>query len=126
MKAILLSMALINAVQVDGLHDTQKDNAVLQAVSNIVHSGEVYTIFDMMEKWGLTLKQAESIDFDLLDQDSVDSVGGFNPFSVEKEHFSWLTKEEKYKFLRYRRAELGVCFEDEVYNKETKTCEVKK
>lgn len=123
MKAILLSMALINAVQVDGLHDTQKDNAVLQAVADIVHSGEVYTIFDMMEKWGLTLKQAESID--LLNQDSVDSVGGFNPFSVEKEHFSWLTKEEKYKFLRYRRAELGICFEDEVYKNETKTCEVK-
>lgn len=125
MKAILLSMALINAVQVDGLHDTQKDNAVLQAVADIVHSGEVYTIFDMMEKWGLTLKQAESIDFSLLDQDSIDSVGGFNPFSVEKEHFSWLTKEEKYKFLRYRRPELGICFEDEVYKNETKTCEVK-
>lgn len=51
-----------------------------------------------------------------------DSVGGFNPYSVDFksaddfEQSLELNADQKWKWLRYRRAEIGICFEDEFLN----------
>ena len=82
---------------------------------------------------GLPLVEVEAIaerDPDLLLPQSVQTENGFNPYTLEFDSVdalaaSELTDGEVFKFLRYRREDLQVCFEDEIYNPVSRLCEVK-
>lgn len=66
----------------------------------------------------------------LLQKEAIESVNGFNPFKCKKcsvktlseLHDGRFTEDQAFKWFRYRRAEIGECFEDEVYNPYTKRC----
>lgn len=81
---------------------------------------------------GADLKTVQEIaerDPQLLEPKIVNSVGFFNPYvydfgTVEELEASELTDEQVFKWLRYRRHEIKVCFEDESYNAESGFCEV--
>lgn len=78
----------------------------------------------LSDYWGVDRETLRKLDPELLTAEQISSVGGFNPYSVEIDPSSAetvdemasiadLTTDEIYKFLRYRREEVGICFEDE-------------
>lgn len=72
----------------------------------------------------------------LFDRESVESVEGFNPYTcegvrggcgfktLEQLENSFLTDDQAWKWFRYRREEIGACFEDENFNENTQKCEL--
>lgn len=85
------------------------------------YHANLYDVEDLANKWGVMAERLQYIKIKephLLEDKAIDSVGGFNPFaddfgSYEALERAELTAEQKYKWLRYRREEIGVCFEDE-------------
>lgn len=82
---------------------------------------EIVQIEDVAHRWGVDAERLFVVyegKPELLSREAVESVGGFNPFSVDFADYealerSALTENQAYKWLRYRREEIGVCFEDE-------------
>ncbi len=82
-----------------------------------------YSVLEIAERWKVADEELIALlEPELLTINSVDSVGGFNPYAVDFknadqfERNRTLSPDEKYKWLRYRREEIGVCFEDEELN----------
>lgn len=82
----------------------------------------LYDVEELSYKWGVSAERLQYIKVKephLLEGKAVDSVGGYNPFADNFSNYEALERadqlsaEEKYKWLRYRREEIGVCFEDE-------------
>lgn len=87
----------------------------------------------VLKSWGASRGQILKIEgFSpwLLGAEALNSADGFNPYSVEfasVEAFdadTKLTDDQAWKWLRYRRAELGVCFEDEEFDSVAGVCVV--
>lgn len=87
-------------------------------------------------KWAnLSLEQAKekaNSEPYLLQKEAVESVGGFNPYTCKQCDVKTLeelgdgrfTDDQAWKWFRYRREEIGACFEDEQFNDEAQKCEL--
>lgn len=81
-----------------------------------------WSVNDLAEHWNVERAITYNLPERLLQVDAVDSVGGFTPYSVDFksaddfEQSLELNADQKWKWLRYRRAEIGICFEDEFLN----------
>lgn len=87
----------------------------------------------VLKSWGASRGQILKIEgFSpwLLGAEALNSADGFNPYAVKFESVEEfdadtdLTDEQAWKWLRYRRAELGVCFEDEEFDSVAGVCVV--
>lgn len=82
---------------------------------------EYFDLEGLAEMWGVDAKRLEALYGKspwLFKEQSINSEGGFNPFSVDfvdGEAFSRsdLTDGQAWKWLKYRREEIGLCYEDE-------------
>lgn len=85
---------------------------------------------DLAGLWGVsvaTIQKAVADNPQLLQVKAVESEFHFNPFSVNLEQLEQEPKRNAdriYKWLRYRRNELGVCFEDERFDENLDRCVV--
>ena len=76
----------------------------------------------LADRWNVERVIIANLPAKLVEADAVDSVVGFNPYSVDFksaddfEQSLELNADQKWKWLRYRRAEIGICFEDEFLN----------
>ena len=81
-----------------------------------------WSVNDLAEHWNVERAIIANLPERLLQVDAIDSVGGFNPYAVDFknaddfEQSVELSHNQKWKWLRYRRAEIGICFEDEFLN----------
>ena len=81
-----------------------------------------WSVNDLAERWHVERAIIANLPEHLLEVDAIESVGGFNPYSVDFksaddfEQSLELNADQKWKWLRYRRAEIGICFEDEFLN----------
>lgn len=77
---------------------------------------------ELADRWNVEQAIIANLPEKLVEVDAVDSVGGFNPYTVDFksvddfEQSLELNANQKWKWLRYRRAEIGICFEDEFLN----------
>lgn len=77
---------------------------------------------ELADRWNVNQSIIANLPAKLVEVDAIDSVGGFNPYSVDFkstddfEQSLELNADQKWKWLRYRRAEIGICFEDEFLN----------
>lgn len=87
----------------------------------------------VLKSWGASRGQilkVEGFSPWLLEAEALNSAEGFNPYAVEFENVeafdadTKLTDDQAWKWLRYRRAELGVCFEDEEFDSVAGVCVV--
>lgn len=84
---------------------------------------------ELANRWNVEQATIANLPAKLVEVDAVDSVGGFNPYSEDFksvddfEQSLELNADQKWKWLRYRRAEIGICFEDEFLNAQGK-CEL--
>ena len=89
-----------------------------------VWTGNGWSVALLADFWSVDAEVIANLDFDLLVDEAVQSVAGFNPYSVDFKNADdfieskRLNDDQKWKWLRYRRAEIGVCFEDEFLNAE--------
>ena len=80
------------------------------------------SVDELADRWNVEQAIIANSPAKLVEVDAVDSVGGFNPYSVDFksaddfEQTLELNADQKWKWLRYRRAEIGICFEDEFLN----------
>lgn len=87
-----------------------------------VYTTHGWSVAALADYWGVDVEKIAMLDLSLLSNEAVDSVDGFNPYKVdfknadEFERSDKLNHDQKWKWLRYRRMELGVCFEDEFLN----------
>ena len=85
-------------------------------------ASDSWSVDDLAERWNVEQEIIYNLPERLLQVDAVDSVGGFNPYTVDFksaddfEQSLELNADQKWKWLRYRRAEIGICFEDEFLN----------
>lgn len=92
-------------------------------------ASDSWNVDDLADHWQAKQEIIANLPAKLVEVDAVDSVGGFNPYSVEFkstddfEQSLELNADQKWKWLRYRRAEIGICFEDEFLNDNGK-CEL--
>lgn len=88
-----------------------------------------WNVDELADHWNVEQAIIANLPAKLVEVDAVDSVGGFNPYSVDFksvddfEQSLELNADQKWKWLRYRRAEIGICFEDEFLNDNGK-CEL--
>lgn len=72
--------------------------------------------------WNVELSTVQALPLELRTISAVESADGFNPFSVNFENVeafendTTLDHNQAWKWLRYRREEIGICFEDEFLN----------
>lgn len=84
---------------------------------------QAYDLEGIAAMWGVDLKRLEALYAKspwLFKESNINSEEGFNPFSVDfanAEEFdrSDLTEAQAWKWLKYRREEIGACFEDESF-----------
>ena len=87
------------------------------------------SVDELADRWNVEQAIIADLPEKLVEVDAIDSVGGFNPYSVDFvdadqfEKSVELNADQKWKWLRYRRAEIGICFEDEFLNANGK-CEL--
>lgn len=88
-----------------------------------------WSVAALADFWGVDADVIANIAIELLVDEAVQSVDRFNPYSVDFknvddfEQSKELNDDQKWKWLRYRRAEIGICFEDEFLNAEGQ-CEI--
>lgn len=120
-KSLTIAMLGLAVVGFVGAVVSHSSSPLLGEVSDPYYAN-LYDVEDLANKWGVMAERLQYIKVKephLLEDKAVDSVGGFNPFTVEFDSYEaleraeHLTAEQKYKWLRYRREEIGVCFEDE-------------
>ena len=81
-----------------------------------------WSVNDLAERWHVERAIIANLPAHLLEVDAIESVGGFNPYAVnftsadDFDQSVELDHNQKWKWLRYRRAEIGICFEDEFLN----------
>lgn len=89
--------------------------------------GQVWTdngwsVVALADFWGVDAEVIANLDISLLVDEAVQSVARFNPYAVNFKNAddfvksNGLNDDQKWKWLRYRRAEIGICFEDESMN----------
>ena len=94
-----------------------------------VWTGNGWSVQALAGFWGVDADVIANIAIELLVDEAVQSVERFNPYSVDFknaddfEQSKELNDDQKWKWLRYRRAEIGICFEDEFLNAEGQ-CEI--
>lgn len=94
-----------------------------------VWTGNGWSVASLADFWGVDAEVIANIAIELLVDEAVQSVDRFNPYSVDFknaddfEQSKELNDDQKWKWLRYRRAEIGICFEDEFLNAEGQ-CEI--
>ena len=82
------------------------------------------SVDELAVRWNVERAIIANLPVKLVEVDAIDSVGGFNPYEVDFksaddfEQSLELNTDQKWKWLRYRRAEIGICFEDEFLNAE--------
>lgn len=102
---------------------------------SLAYDYDPITVEDFAEWANLSLEQAKGkADSEpyLLQKEAVESVGGFNPYTCNACNVKTLdeledgrfTDDQAWKWFRYRREEIGACFEDEDYNNKTRKCEL--
>lgn len=107
----------------------QGDPTTSKAYWQNVWTGKGLRVQELAHRWGVDPVKIASLEVWLLQVDAVESASQFNPWSVDFksiadfEESDKLSPNQKWKWLRYRRAELGMCFEDETMNKFNQ-CEV--
>ena len=80
------------------------------------------SVDELADRWNVEQAIIANLPEKLVEVDAIDSVGGFNPYSVDFvdadqfEKSVELNADQKWKWLRYRREEIGICFEDEFLN----------
>lgn len=89
-----------------------------------VWTGNGWSVRALADFWGVDAEVIANIAIELLVDEAVQSVDRFNPYSVDFKNADdfveskRLNDDQKWKWLRYRRAEIGICFEDEFLNAE--------
>lgn len=84
-----------------------------------VWTGNGWTVQALADLWGVDVDVIANLDQKLLLSENVDSAVNFNPWAVDFKDADGFEKSDKlnpdqaWKWLRYRRAEIGICFEDE-------------
>lgn len=119
-RALSIAMLGLAVVGVVGAVVSHSSAPMVESVADPYYAN-LYDVEDLANKWGVMAERVHYIKIKephLLEDKAIDSVGGFNPFSVDFGSYealerAELTAEKKYKWLRYRREEIGVCFEDE-------------
>lgn len=101
----------------------------------LAYDGEPVSV-EVFAKWAnLNLERAEEkakAEPYLLQKDAMESAGGFNPYTCTRCNVKTLdeledgrfTDDQVWKWFRYRREEIGACFEDEEFNGTTQKCEL--
>lgn len=80
------------------------------------------SVDELADRWNVEQAIIANLPEKLVEVDAIDSAGGFNPYSVDFvdadqfEKSVELNADQKWKWLRYRREEIGICFEDEFLN----------
>lgn len=102
---------------------------------SLAYDNDLITVEDFAKWAKLSLGQAKAkagAEPYLLQKDAVESVGGFNPYTCKRCDVKTLdeledgrfTDDQAWKWFRYRREEIGACFEDEEFNEAAQKCEL--
>lgn len=87
-----------------------------------VHTLNGWSVPALADLWGVDVDVIARLDPKLLSNEAVESAVRFNPYAVDFadaddfEKSDKLNPDQAWKWLRYRRAEIGICFEDEFLN----------
>lgn len=120
-RALTIAMLGLAVVGFVGAVVLKPSLPMIEEVSDPYYAN-LYDVEDLAKKWGVDAERLQYIKVKephLLEDKAIDSVGGYNPFvddfaSYDALERAELTAEQKYKWLRYRREEIDVCFfEDE-------------
>lgn len=117
--------------------ELDKENAdyTEMVCGSLAYDYDPITVEDFAKWANLSLEQAgekAEVEPYLLQRYEIESVGGFNPYTCESCDVRTLdeledgrfTDDQAWKWFKYRREEIGACFEDETFNEAMQKCEL--